>query len=302
MPRRLLVLLLMLAALTACGRSPDPDDPDPTPPSSTPPSSSSTAPAATTASPVSSTPATATSAPGTPAPAAARWVPAPGTPWQWQLTTPVDTGVDVPVYDIDGHENPASVVAALHARGRHVICYVNAGAAETFRPDYGAFPPNLLGRTDGWKGERWLDIRQRDALRPIMAARFEECRGKGFDAVEADLVEAYRNDTGFPINAQDQLAYNRMLADLAHQRGLSIGLKNDLDQVPDLLGSFEFAVNEQCAEHDECRALLPFIQAGKAVFHVEYDLDNAAFCPRTTALRFSSMRKKLDLDAARWPC
>lgn len=305
MPRRLLVLLLALAALTACGRSPDdPDRPDPTGSSPSSPSPSSTAPAPTTTSPASSTPSgTTTPTPGTSsAPAAARWVPAPSTPWQWQLTTPVDTGVDVPVYDIDGHENPASVVAALHAKGRHVICYVNAGAAETFRPDYGAFPGNLLGRTDGWKGERWLDIRQRDALRPIMAARFDECRGKGFDAIEADLVEAYHNETGFPINAQDQLAYNRMLADLAHERGLSIGLKNDLDQVPDLLGSFEFAVNEQCAEHDECRALQPFIQAGKAVFHVEYNLDNAAFCPQTTALRFSSMRKKLDLDAPRWPC
>lgn len=135
-----------------------------------------------------------------------------------------------------------------------------------------------------------------------MAARFDVCRSKGFDAVEADLVDGYLNDTGFPLTAADQLAYNRMLADLAHQRGLSIGLKNDLEQVPDLVDHFDFAINEQCVQYAECDRLLPFIRAGKAVFHVEYDTPNGRFCPHTTALGFSSMRKNVNLDAPRWPC
>jgi hypothetical protein len=230
------------------------------------------------------------------------WVPAPGTTWQWQLTTPVDTNVGVQVYDIDGTENGADVVRALHAKGRKVICYVNAGAAETFRPDYSAFRASTLGKDNGWPGERWLDIRQRDTLRPIMASRFDVCRQKGFDAVEADLVDGYRNDTGFPLTAQDQLAYDRMLANLVHQQGMSIGLKNNLDQVVDLLSEFDFAVNEQCVEYDECQKLAPFIRAGKAVFHVEYNLKNENFCPQAKANFFSSMRKKLNLDATREPC
>ena len=71
--------------------------------------------------------------------------PRPGTAWQWQLTTPVDTRVDVHVYDIDGFENSAAVVTRCTAKGRRVICYVNVGAAENFRPDRNRFPAELLG-------------------------------------------------------------------------------------------------------------------------------------------------------------
>ena len=66
--------------------------------------------------------------------------------------------------------------------------------------------------------------------------------------------------------------------------------------------SFDWALNEECALYDECELLLPFIEAGKAVFHVEYDLETAEFCPLTTGLGFSSMRKHADLDAWREYC
>ncbi|MGI8336458.1 endo alpha-1,4 polygalactosaminidase, partial [Actinomadura scrupuli] len=232
----------------------------------------------------------------------ARWSPRPGHAWQWQLTTPVDLRPDVPVYDIDGFENSASVVAELHRLRRRVICYVNAGAAESFRPDHGAFPPAVLGRADGWPGERWLDIRRIDVLGPIMARRFDMCRAKGFDAVEPDLVEAYPERTGFPLTAADQLRYNRYLARLAHDRGLSVGLKNDLGQAGELVGDFDFAVVEECAQYHECRRALPFVRAGKAVLHVEYAVPNAVFCAEVKGLGFSSMRKRLALDAPRRPC
>lgn len=235
-------------------------------------------------------------------PAAERWQPRPGVAWQWQLSGTVDTSVDVPVYDIDGFENDAAVVARLHDDGRRVVCYVNAGAWESFRPDAKDFPPALLGRGDGWDGERWLDIRALDRLRPLMAARFDMCRAKGFDAVEPDLLDGYANTTGFPLTAADQTAYNRMIAALAHDRGLAVGLKNDLDQVPQLLGDFDFSVDEQCAQYDECERLSPFVAAGKPVFHVEYALAPARFCPAVRKLGFSSMRKHLSLDAWREPC
>jgi hypothetical protein len=231
-----------------------------------------------------------------------RWAPGQRTSWQWQLTTPVDMSVDVAVYDIDGFENDAAVVRKLHDRGRRVICYINVGAAEDFRPDFDRFPAEVLGAPNGWPGERWLDIRRIDVLRPIMARRFDMCRDKGFDAVEPDLVDGHTETTGFPLTSADQLAYNRLVARLAHDRGMSVGLKNDLHQVPDLLADFDFAVNEQCAEHHECRLLNPFVRAGKAVLHVEYALPLERFCAETKALGFSSVRKRLDLDSWRWPC
>jgi hypothetical protein len=271
------------------------------------PTTTMVAPLATTT--TSALPSTTTPVPNTtPAPKPtvqaqqARWIPQPGTPWQWQLTSPVDTSVDVPVYDVDSTYTDAATVAALHAKGRKVICYVNAGAWENFRPDKSAFPSAILGSTDGWPGEQYLDIRQTSVLQPIMAARFAACRAKGFDGVEADLVDTFTDQTGFPITAADQLRYNEMLAVLAHKLGLSIGLKNDLGQVPQLVGVFDFAINEQCFQYSECDQLVPFIKAGKAVFEVEYQLGNDQFCAQANAMRFSAMRKNLALDAPRWPC
>ena len=135
-----------------------------------------------------------------------------------------------------------------------------------------------------------------------MAARFGACRSKGFDGIEADLVDSYTNQTGFPLTAADQLRYNLMLAGLAHGLGLSIGLKNDLGQVPQLVGVFDFAIDEQCFQFSECDQLTPFIKAGKAVFEVEYQLSNDQFCAQANAMGFSAMRKNTALDPPRWPC
>ncbi|MEU8921231.1 endo alpha-1,4 polygalactosaminidase [Kitasatospora sp. NPDC048545] len=279
----------------------DPGTPDGTPPP-TPPGDPATSTAPGT--PSGTTPP-GTTPPGTtaPQPTGARWQPTPGLAWQWQLGGgPVDQSVDVPVYDIDGFENDASVVAALHAKGRKVICYINAGSWEDFRPDSATFAKALQGSDTGWKGEKWFDIRKLDQLKPLMAARFDMCKGKGFDAIEPDTIEAYNQNSGFPLTPDDQLKYNRMLAQLAHERGLAIGLKNDLDQITALLPDFDFAVNEECSQFDECDRVAPFVKAGKAVFHVEYKLDTGQFCAKAKSLGFSSMQKKLDLNAWRKPC
>jgi hypothetical protein len=231
------------------------------------------------------------------------WRPAPHTTWQWQLTGRVDLSVRARLFDIDLFDTPARVVARLHARGRRVVCYLSAGSFERGRPDEGSFPAAVLGRPlEGYPDERWLDIRRIDVLGPIMERRLDLCRRKGFDAVEADNVDGYANPTGLPLTGADQLAYNRFLAQAAHARGLSIGLKNDLDQVQALEPSFDWALNEQCFQYDECDRLTPFVRARKAVFTVEYELQPAAFCARARRLGFMSMRKHLDLDAWRAPC
>ncbi|WP_081239402.1 endo alpha-1,4 polygalactosaminidase [Streptomyces viridosporus] len=231
-----------------------------------------------------------------------RWRPGPGTDWQWQLSGRLDTSVDVPVYDIDGFEHSRETVAKLHRDGRRVICYLSTGAWEDFRPDADAFPEAVIGRGNGWEGERWLDIRRTDVLEPIMAERLDMCRDKGFDAVEPDNMDGYRNRTGFPLTARDQLRYNRLVARLAHERGLAVGLKNDLDQIPQLVGDFDFAVNEQCAQYGECARLTPFVEAGKAVFHAEYELPTDRFCAESRRLGLSSLLKKYELGAWRRAC
>ena len=232
------------------------------------------------------------------------WQPELRTGWQWQLTDlPVDQSFDVDVYDIDLFDNDAAVVAALHAQGRSVICYVNAGGWEDWRPDAARFPEEAIGANlDDWEGERWLDIRRVDLLGPIMEARMDSCKAKGFDGIEPDNVDGFVNDTGFPLTYEDQLRYNIWLARAAHERGLSVGLKNDMDQIPDLLPYFDWALNEQCFEYDECETLSPFIDAGKPVFSVEYELELGEFCEKANALEFNSMKKNWSLDAWRGPC
>ncbi|GAA3396427.1 endo alpha-1,4 polygalactosaminidase [Streptomyces roseoviridis] len=259
---RRLLPLLALLVLAGCTTPPDPDDRGPAP----------------------------------------RWQPRPGLAWQWQLSGRLDPTVDVPVYDIDGFDHSAATVADLHRRGRKVVCYLSTGAWEEFRPDAGRFPKAVLGKGNGWPGERWLDIRRTDLLGPLMAARLDMCRAKGFDAVEPDNMDGYAHPTGFPLTAADQLRYNRLIAGLAHDRGLAVALKNDLDQIPELVDDFDFAVNEQCAQYDECALLVPFVRAGKAVFHVEYELDPEDFCPRSRQLGLSSMRKEYELGAWRRAC
>ncbi len=241
-------------------------------------------------------------APGTPRPEG-WWQPSPGTSWQWQLSGEIDASLDVQMYDIDLFDAPQGIIDQLHAGGRTVICYFSAGSWEDWRPDAGQFPESLLGNAlEGWPDERWLDIRQIDQLQPVIGARLDMAVEKKCDGVEPDNVDGYANDSGFPLAPADQLAYNRWLAEQAHARRLSIGLKNDLEQVPDLLPYFDWALDEQCFEYDECELLLPFIQAGKAVFGVEYGLEPEAFCPQANAMNFDWLIKHLELDAFRLSC
>lgn len=232
------------------------------------------------------------------------WRPTKGLTWQWQLDGgPIDLSVDAEVFDVDLWATPEATIDELHDQGRKVICYLSAGSWEPYRPDADDFPAELLGpAVDGWPDERWLDIRRLDLLEPLMAARFDLCRDKGFDGVEPDWMDNHVQETGFDISAEDQLRYNRLLAELAHERGLAIGLKNDLDQVAELAELFDFAVVEQCAEFDECEMLLPFLDRDKPVFHAEYDLPTSAFCDVSRRLGLSSIRKRLDLDPWRETC
>jgi hypothetical protein len=232
------------------------------------------------------------------------------------LTSPAPT-----VYDIDGFFNGQDpncnvrdrqgrcvqgqndVVSFLHAQGKRVVCYLDVGVYEDYRPDAYKFPPAVIGNPDsGWDGSYWLDIRQLDVLGPIMRARLQMCKDKGFDAVEPDEIDGYSNDSGFPLTYQDQLAYNRYIAGLAHSIGISIGLKGDIDQVRDLVGDFDWTLNEECFQYRECDLLKPFSNAGKAVLQVEYRGSLDSFCPTANANNWNSMLMPLNLDGGRRPC
>ena len=200
-------------------------------------------------------------------------------------------------------DSDESLIAELKSTEKMVICYFSAGSYEQWRDDAGQYSEADKGQPlAGWPGERWLDVRSEN-VKEIIRIRLDLAKQKGCDGVDPDNVDGYTNSTGFNLTATDQLVFNRFLANSAHQRGLLVGLKNDLDQVSELVNDFDFSVNEQCHEYDECQMLTPFIELGKPVFNIEYDnryidnpIDQSNVCREATEEEFQTLLLPLDLD------
>jgi hypothetical protein len=181
-------------------------------------------------------------------PAAACWYPphldGTGHPmrWDWQIgrTAPLQRiGSDaVDIYDVDGFLTTRAEVTAIKTQWAastldhpRAVCYLDL-AWEDYRPDStpgGAFPAAALGHIYfGFPEERWVDLRQLDALKPMLRERVAMCAGKGFDAVELDDIDSFDppSTTGFrltPGDAQNFLAY---AFNLIHQSGMTALWKN----------------------------------------------------------------------------
>ena len=223
--------------------------------------------------------------------------------WQIQYTGKMDYGLNVDVYNLDLFDTSPAVITQLHERDIFVICYFSGGSFEDWRPDADQFPPETLGEAlDNWPGETWLDIRRIDLLESVMVDRLDMAVQKGCDGVDPDNVDGYQNDTGFPLTATDQKAYNVFLSEKAHERGLLIGLKNDLDQAPELVSFFDWVLSEECFQYDECHLLAPFTRAAKPVFVIEYQLSPDEFCSQARKLNVNALQKNRELDAFRFSC
>jgi hypothetical protein len=201
------------------------------------------------------------------------------------------------VYDIDGANATAGAVA---------ICYVEVGSLEQGRPDYAKFPSSVIGpAVQGWPGENWLLVTaaNQSVILPLMKARFVDwCQAKGFDAIEPDNLDAWTNSSG--VTETDNIAYDLAIGQLAHALPLSIGLKNvmtdvDPSQYASFVALFDWALNEQCYEYDECNvysASGSFLPAAKAVFDVEYNV--APSCTQADAVHMNAQETDLDLVGA----
>jgi len=232
------------------------------------------------------------------------------TTWQWQLNGKLNTSYDIDLYDIDLFDTNQSTIDDLHSHGKKIICYFSAGSYENWRSDASVFPDEVKGNDlDNWAGEKWLDISKIDLLKPIMIDRLNLAKSKKCDGVEPDNVDGYTNNTGFNLTFDDQLQYNIFLAKTAHTLGLSIGLKNDINQIEQLEPYFDFAVNEQCNQYNECDKYTTFSNHNKAILNAEYndkylDDDNMTkLCNYTNNLKFSTLILPIDLnDTFRYDC
>ena len=228
--------------------------------------------------------------------------PTKSTSWHWQLTGTIKTNIDADIYDVDMVETSKDTIKKIQNSGKKVMCYFSAGSWENFRDDKDDFPSNVIGNIlDGWANEKWLDIRS-DAVKEIMKKRITLAFEKGCDGVEPDNIDGYTNNSGFNLTYKDQINFNKFLAEEVHKKGMFIALKNNLNQVKDLVGYFDLQVNEQCFEYNECDKLKPFTDANKPVFNAEYNskyLDTyemTKLCNKANKLDFNTMVLPIKLD------
>jgi hypothetical protein len=261
------------------------------------------------------------------------WVPPLGNqPWQWELSHPLhlanarDMGTNdrlpngqrapAPViYDIDGIINPASTVTALHAQGKHVVCYIEVGAAGNY---YSAADEGIATtyydqlQTAGVFGakvpgypESYLDIRSPATVSIIESMIDQQCAAKGFDAVETDIDEEYGDHSGFPLTQADQEQYMTTLANYMHGLGLGWWIKNPDDTgdsyATDMYPLADAVLTEQCNQFSSCGLLSAYV-GHKAVFNAEYHLRPASFCANDAKLGFNGARFNLALTGPRKPC
>jgi len=268
-----------------------------------------------------------------PARAASWWVPPLGNqPWQWELSHPLrlnnaqDMGTDdklpngqpapAPViYDLDGIINPASTVAELHMLGKHVVCYIEVGAAGNYYSaaeegvsttyfdqlnDAGEFGKKVPGYPE-W----YLNIQSPTTVSIIESMISRQCAAKGFDAVETDIDEEYTDDSGFPLTKAIEEQYMTTLANYMHSLGLGWWIKNPDDTgdsyATDMYPLADAVLTEQCNQYHSCGLLSAYV-GHKAVFNAEYSLKRSKFCPNDDSLGFNGAKFNVALTGIRKPC
>ena len=261
------------------------------------------------------------------------WAPPLGSqPWQWELTSPLNLsnakqmgtkdrlpdGSTAPapvIYDIDGIINPATTVGALHALGKHVVCYVEVGAAGNYYTAsdegvattyYAQFAAaGVLGAAvSGWP-ERYVDIRSPATVSIVESMIRQQCAAKGFDAVETDIDEEYASANGFGLTQADEEQYMTTLADYMHSLGLGWWIKNPDDTgdgyASDMEPLADAVLTEQCNQYSTCGALNAYV-GHKAVFNAEYHLRPSKFCANDSTLGFNGAQFNVNLTGVRKPC
>jgi hypothetical protein len=227
-----------------------------------------------------------------------------GPEFQWELAHPLNTdnAADMGrgrlnaagrvasrplLYDIDGIENPASTVKALHRLGAHVICYIEVGSAGNYYPaaDEGvrtSYYAQLkaagdLGRKMPGYPEYYLNINAASTVSIIESMIRKQCAAKGFDAVEPDIDDSYTDRTGYHITEVQNEKYDKKLGAYAHRLGLAWGQKNgDNDRAfsSALQPSTDFLLTEECNFYKSCGIVTrPYVRAGKLVLDAEYTDD-----------------------------
>jgi hypothetical protein len=198
------------------------------------------------------------------------YIPADDVSWNARLDDAVDIAEDVQLFYLDADLQPASDLAALHAGGRHYLCYLSAGTYESFRDDAADFPEEVIGNALlDFPRERWLDVRA-PAVRELMARRVQDLAARGCDGVPPSSLAVHLADTGFALSQTDALDYARWLAERIHAAHMSAGLAAPAELTAELWPTFDFGLAIDCLERSQCAEFDVLRAAGKPVLHIEF--------------------------------
>lgn len=193
--------------------------------------------------------------------------------------------------------------------GYYNVCYVNVFQTQPDEPGQSLTNPPT-GTTAWWIknhpslllrdasgtviidadwNEALFDVRtaaKRSQLLGIQGSWYQDCKAKGYQAVEPDNLDAHLRSTGLITFAQTK-EYMKLVVPYVHDLGLAIAQKNTsdtghgyggiakdfVDTVSPAQG-FDFAIAEECAAWGECASYTA--DHGDLVFQVEYIENNPA--------------------------
>ncbi|RYP64528.1 hypothetical protein DL771_008717 [Monosporascus sp. 5C6A] len=215
-----------------------------------------------------------------------------GVKWQFEIQDPllVPANTDDPlepedaqVWDIDlwhAYKNP-EIVRRLHARQKTVICYFNFGAVQREDCDFDLWLDQGLWNGT-WYGdaggndpycEKYVDL-QDPAVLELLRRRLRTAADAGCDGVDPDNIDVYTVDDR--INLQQNAQIIRDMAAYAKSSEVSkqmlFGQKNAQEMVPELVGTLDFAVLENCIREDFCSEFNAYVNSNppKPVVAIEY--------------------------------
>ena len=195
----------------------------------------------------------------------------------------------------------ADQLQALRAQGVDTVCHVNAGTIAETDPGFSDLPPAVIGSAHKTRpNERYLDIRRVQMVVPVITQQIVACKNQGFTAIEPDGLDAYAQDSNFPLTAADTVHYATTLAHVAHGLGLRIAQKNIPELTEALLPHFDFAITESCFETGTCEQIAAYPKANKPAFNAEYtdaDIDFAKACAEGARLNINMIRKDRPVTA-----
>jgi hypothetical protein len=196
---------------------------------------------------------------------------------------------------IGGHYTPPAGVMSVSrdrlsppAPGLYSICYFNAFQTQAEETGWWTMHHEQLLLRDrsgklvedpDWPGEFFLDTstsEKREALFGIIGQWVRKCADDGFSAMEPDNLDSWTRSDGV-LTLENNLAMVRLLSDLAHELGLAVAQKNNVELGSEgkTLGGFDFAIAEECELYNECE---DYRRVYDLVIEIEYsDNDSAVF-------------------------